>query len=51
MPATQRHAYYKRYPLRNSSQLMEAEFDKDLFTLGQFLPFDEAYQKFPTGQC
>ena len=38
-------------PLRNCLQLMEAEFDDDLFFLGQLHPFDEADQQFPTGQC
>ena len=48
---TFRRAYCKRLALRKRFQLTEAEFDDDLFFLGQLLPFIEADQQYPTVQC
>ena len=47
---TFRRAYYKRFALRTRFRLPEAEFDDDLFVLGQLHPFDETDQQFPAGK-
>lgn len=50
MRDTVRRGYCKRWPLRNRFQFPEAEFDDDLFVLGQFHPLDEADQQLPAGE-